>query len=234
MQLAHPATADVSAGTWIPASLAAAGVGALVPRVFAAHARVLHPAVRYAGDDDVAVPWAEVAAANATVLHPLVQWPGLTGSWGFVAEDNQSPLWDDAPAEGHLPAETAARLAAVLAAHTTTPAECWFGVAADLVGGPSGAPTLELPGGRFWLVRGPVGLAADNLVEEPNEQSAQLWWPADRAWCVVTDPALMSSYVGGSAACVAAVLAAAGLEALPAGPGDPTDPGSDPVNPVID
>jgi hypothetical protein len=233
VQLAHPVAADASAGAWIPASLAAAGVGALVPPVFAAYARVLHPAVRYAGDDDVAVPWAEVAAANATVVHPLVQWPGLTGSWDFVADDNQSPLWDDAPAEGHLPAESAARLAAVLAGHTSTPRECWFGVAADLAAGPPGTAALELPGGRFLLVRGPVGLASENLVAEPNEQSAHLWWPADRAWCVVTDPALMSTYVGGTAACIAEVLTTAGLEALPVTVDDPTAPGSDPVNPVL-
>ena len=54
--------------------------------------------------------------------------------------------------------------------------------------------------------------AAANLADEPAEQSANLWWPADRAWFVATDIDLMTTYVGGSAACIAAALAAEGLE----------------------
>ena len=62
-------------------------------------------------------------------------------------------------------------------------------------------------------MRGPVGLAATNLADEPAEQSANLWWPDDRAWFVATDIDLMTTYVGGSAACIADLLAADGLEA---------------------
>jgi hypothetical protein len=71
------------------------------------------------------------------------------------------------------------------------------------------------------LVRGPIDAAARNLAPEPHEQSANLWWPADRSWCVVTDIDLMSSYVGGSAACIAELLARPGLEVAPATPDDP-------------
>jgi hypothetical protein len=80
------------------------------------------------------------------------------------------------------------------------------------------------------LVRGTVTDAVRNLAPEPHEQSANLWWPADQAWCVVTDIDLMSSYVGGSAACIAELMATPGLEVVPAAPGDRV--AIDAVNPL--
>ncbi|MGX5656145.1 hypothetical protein ACWKWC_15340 [Geodermatophilus nigrescens] len=219
------------AGRWIADAVRAAPpdtVAALVPAVFPAHARVFHPAVRYEGDTDVFVRWDEVAAANGTTPHRLMQWPGITGSWEYLGEDDQPGLWNDAPAEGHLAAHVAGELAAVLAAHTAGPGECWFGWddegAADL-------PRLRLPRADLLLVRAPVDRAATNFAPEPREQSATLWWPADRSWCVVTDPALTSTYVGASVAAVDELLASR-LEVAPALPGDPVTPDSDPVNRV--
>jgi hypothetical protein len=237
VQLAgRPLEDDVSAGAWIAEALNGrrpGTVAAFVPARFAAFGRVLHPAVRYAGDDDVEVPWAEVAAANAAAAHPLMQWPAITGGWEFVAEEDQSPLWDDSPAEGHLPSTVAARLAAVLRRHTTTPDDCWFGVWQGWGGAPVPATVLRLPGGREQLlVRGPVELAAANMAAEPAEQSANLWWPADRAWCVATDVDLMSTYVGGSAACLAELAGTEGLEVVPAQPGDSVTYAADRLNPV--
>ena len=86
-------------------------------------------------------------------------------------------------------------------------------------------PRLLLRGGKdVVLVRGTVADAVRNLAPEPHEQSANLWWPADRAWCVVTDIDLVSTYVGGTAACIADVRACPGLEVVPADPGDPVTP----------
>jgi hypothetical protein len=219
-----PVEADVSQGVWISSARRRGErgtVAAHVPDVFDAYARVLHPAVRYAGDDDVEVPWAEVSAHNGTVAHPLVQWDALTR--GPV--DSQPPVWDDGPSEGHLPVALAARLAAVLARHTTTPDSClfgrWDGFGYDLTT-PDVPPRLLLRGGSdVVLVRGTVADAVRNLAPEPWEQSANLWWPADRAWCVDTDIDLRSSYVGGSAACVAELMTTPGIEAVRVAPGDP-------------
>jgi len=223
---------DVSPGAWIAGSVrrSLSDVGSLVPPTFPAYARVLHPAVRFDGDDDVEVPWAEVAAHNGTVAHPLMQWPAITGSWDYLGQDDQPELWNDAPAEGHLPSAVAGRLAAVLAGHSGTPGDCFFGVWSGWGLVEADAPTLDLPHRGFWLVRGPIELAAANLAPEPMEQSAHLWWPADRSWCVATDIDLLSTYVGGSAECVAAVLAAPGLEAVPAAADDGTFWSADTVN----
>ncbi|MCV2490372.1 hypothetical protein OF117_13470 [Geodermatophilus sp. YIM 151500] len=231
-----PVEDDVSPGVWIADGRTGrpGTVAGLVPSVFEAYARVLHPAYRYAGDDDLPVRWADVAAHNGTVVHPQAQWAALTGGLEYLSSDSQPPVWDGAPAEGHLPVEAAAALASVLAGRTTTPEHCWFGRSGSAYDGPdlAGAPQLALAGGRdAVLVRGSVRDAVRNLAPEPHEQSANLWWPADRAWCVVTDLDCMSTYVGGTAACIAAVLAEPALEALPARPDDSTAWDRDPVNP---
>ena len=225
MQLAGlPVETDVSTGIWISSARRRGEpgtVGSLVPAVFEAYARIFHPAIRYAGDDDVEVPWSEVAAHNGTVASPLAQWEALTH--GPV--DSQPPVWDDGPSEGHLPAAVAARLGEVLRAHTTTSDDClfgrWDGFGYDLPRADD-PPRLLLRGGHdVVLVRGAVTDAARNLAPEPHEQSANLWWPADRAWCVVTDIDLVSTYVGGSRACIAELLSTPEIEARPAVPEDP-------------
>jgi hypothetical protein len=223
-----PVETDVSTGVWFSSARRRGEpgtVGALVPAVFEAYARIFHPAIRYAGDDDVEVPWSEVAAHNGTAASPLMQWVALTR--GPV--DNQPPLWDDGPSEGHLPVAVARRLVEVLTRHTATPEHCvfgrWDGFGYDLPS-PEVPPRLLLRGGRdVVLVRGAIGDATRNLAPEPHEQSANLWWPADRSWCVVTDIDLVSTYVGGARSCVDDLLTTSGLETAPAFPGDRIDPG---------
>jgi hypothetical protein len=234
-----PVETDVSTGVWISSGRRRGSpgtVGALVPAAYDAYVRVLHPAVRYAGDDDVEVPWAEVAAHNGTVAHPLAQWVPLTGSWDYLASDSQPSVWDDAPSAGHLPVAVATRLAAVLRRHTGTPEDCrfgrWVGFGFDAAA-VERLPQLLLRGGQdMVVVRGTVDDAVRNLAPEPNEQSANLWWPADRTWCVVTDVDLTSTYVGGSAACIAELLATPGVEAFPAAPDDGVGLDTDTVNPL--
>jgi hypothetical protein len=234
-----PVETDVSTGVWISSGRrrgAPGTVGSLVPAVFEAYARVLHPAVRYAGDDDVEVPWAVVAAHNGTVAHPLAQWVPLTGSWEYLTSDSQPPVWDDAPSVGHLPVAVAARLAAVLRRHTGAPGDCrfgrWTGFGFDTAA-VERLPQLLLRGGQdMVVVRGTVDDAVRNLAPEPNEQSANLWWPGDRAWCVVTDIDLMSTYVGGTRACIEELLGTEGLEAWPVAPQDATTADSDTINPA--
>jgi hypothetical protein len=248
----RPVESDIRPAGWITEALrpfTEHAVGSLVPPVFEAYARVFHPAVRYPDDwfpetesaepdsseslsPDEDVTWAEVAAFNGRTAHPAMEWASITGSWEFRGNDDQPGMWNDAPAEGHLPVSVATRLAAVLARHTATPTDCWFGVWEGFGFFPAGGLTLALPGREHWLLRGPVDLAAANMAEEPSEQSANLWWPDDRAWFVATDIDLMTTYVGGSAACIADLLAADGLEAAPVPADQRVTWDADTVNPL--
>jgi hypothetical protein len=219
-------------------------VGSLVPPVFEAYARVFHPAVRYPDDEDWLPPgevsdepdedvtWAEVAAFNGRSAHPAMEWASITGSWEFRGNDDQPGVWNDAPAEGHLPTGVAGRLAAVLGGHTTTPADCWFAVWSGFGFSGDQDATLDLPAREYVLMRGPVERAAANLAKEPSEQSANLWWPDDRAWFVATDVDLMTTYVGGTTVCIADLVATEGLEVAAVPVDQRVDWTADSLNPL--
>ena len=78
-----------------------------------------------------------------------------------------------------------------------------------------GAPTFELPGRRYHLLGGPVDAATESVaIAEWSYQSASLWWPDDRAWCVATEVDHQSTYIGGAAGCIEAIVIHPALEAL--------------------
>ena len=62
-------------------------------------------------------------------------------------------------------------------------------------------------------------------------QSANLWWPDDRAWCVAAEIDLNTTYIGCGDACREAILDESVLEALAIDPVSGIDWKSDPVNP---
>ncbi|GAA1655195.1 hypothetical protein [Actinoplanes couchii] len=222
LQRLRPVTEDTGAGDWIMNGLDDnAGhptytvTGTLLPTGFDAYARLLHPA------EDLT--WATVAATNGRHAHPLMQWPGITGPD------------DEEPSEGTLPAVQAARLLAVLQRHTTS-AGChyaaWEGSGALAVP-EKGTARLDMPGRSMLLLHGPLADAATVSTDfAPFQNSPNLWWPDDRAWCVATDIDLMSTYIGASAACIAEILAAPGLETWPARPDDPITYAGDTLNPT--
>ena len=237
---------DVSAADWVVAAVRNFDhtVGSLVPPVFEAYARILHPAARR--DDpgpgaaggagpDVEVSWARVAAANGRRAHAGMEWVAITGSWRYHLGETQPGVWDREPVEGSLPAVQGEALVAVLAGFTTTAQECSFAVW-EGYGSLSLAPvaaTVPMPQREMLLVSGPLSRAGWASMEAAAwEQSPSLWWPADRAWCVATDVDLMSTYVGGSRACIEAVLAAPALEAWEVRDRQGVTYDSDAVNPV--
>ncbi|WP_112262009.1 hypothetical protein [Lentzea terrae] len=230
-------------------------VGSIVPSVFSAYARVFHPAYRRTAANGVEpVRWREVAEAHHRVMHPLAQWrqinpplPGETTNlekWGrdLGSIPGREGVWDDEPVLGAMPTSVAARLAALLTRYTGTPDRCWLAVwegYGDLAGTWTAAPRFEVPGRGLHLLTGPAAAAAFPLSDErppltePDRQlHPNLWWPSDHAWCVATDVDMMTTYVGGSAEAVAAVVADAGLEAFPVNVDDAVTWDSDTVNRV--
>jgi hypothetical protein len=209
---------DVSPADWIVAGVRnfEYDVGSLLPVTFAAYARVLHPASRGSWDDTVDVAWSDVAAANGRVAHAAMEWVGITGDWRFEHQATQPGIWDAPPATGSLPLRIAARLAGVLARFTTTPAECWFGIWEGYGDTPVQArtvPLIPMPQRNMALLRGPLQAAGTAFAGIGWPESASLWWPDDRSWCVATDIDLMSTYIGARTQCVEALLGDETLEA---------------------
>lgn len=201
-------------------------VRSIVPAGFEAYARVFHPA----SARDTPVRWSTVAEANGRIAHPTMQWPAITGTW----QTDQAPLWDNKPYDT-LPHDIAVVLARVLAPHTATPHRCWFavwegyGYLPDTV---RTAPSFIVPHVRMHLFRAPVGAIVTSFGEPPWYQFANLWWPDDRAWCVASEIDLDTTYVGGSAECIAAVVGAPELEAMAVEPTDGVASHDDPINPL--
>lgn len=230
---------DVSAGAWVHEGLSrfAAGhrhhlVGDVVPPVFEAYARVLHPAHRRTGPaagDVEPVTWGEVAEANERIAHPLMEWDFITAA--SHRGRGQRGLWDEGPAIGDLDGVTARALIAVLASFTTTADRCWFA----LWEGNSILDDVRDRAGRMQAGWMGMFVIADAITAADNRfrtlLSPNLWWPQDRAWCVATNIDLMASYVGGSRQCIEAILASSELEAFEVSAEMSVQWDSDSVNP---
>lgn len=66
----------------------------------------------------------------------------------------------------------------------------------------------------------------------PTYQSANLWWPDDRAWCVATEIDFNTTYIAGSRTLLDALLGSGALEVYEASPTDGVTYGSDHLNPL--
>jgi hypothetical protein len=168
-------------------------LGSIVPDSFAAYARILHPAWR--GREKVR--W---RALTAGPIEPETRFETLPAP-GI-----------DAPFAGTLDRGDMNALLDQLGPDTA--GTCWFGVWAGYgwVPDPAPAPRLELPERPLLLYHGP--LTAATALYDPFEQSPTLWWPSDRAWCVVSEIDFHSTYVGGSRELVDRLLGEERIEAL--------------------
>lgn len=224
---------DVSPAQWIVDCIHpfAQDVGSIVPEGFDAYARIFHPAARNEGGNTVPVRWSEVAAANGRTIHPEMQWPAIADREPYSHTPHPS-LWDHVPNEGSLPSELIPEIVVALRRHTTTPDRVWFAVwdgysalvfdesgigTTDLPIDPSKrprAPTFELPGRAYYLLSGPIEGASESLGRWRWEQSANLWWPEDRSWCVATEIDFSWTYVGGDETLIEELLAIPMVEAM--------------------
>lgn len=185
----------------------------------------------------------------------------LVGTAGD-ARRPQPGLFDRWPKTGSLPLDLARVLVGVLGPHTTTSEECWFAawegwgdyrdgsaVLQTIGASPDDAPatlpqgmdrekpverpTFTLPHRGYYLARGAIAAAVETVYGALwAYQSASIWWPSDRAWCVATEVDFDWTYVGGSTECIAAILKDARLEALPARLSDGVTYDSDRINPT--
>ncbi|KQQ00049.1 MULTISPECIES: hypothetical protein [unclassified Rathayibacter] len=234
------AETDVERARWVLDSLGRFGtIDGIVPPVFEAAVRILHPADHR---EDRPVRWREVAEHAGTVLHSLAQWDDLVGDH----PDDYS-----APSTGELPLDELAAIAGVLARCTATPEDClaafWegFGVLTGSTtillsrsgGGaeepawmsdtrPTGwehpeiaaAEYLSLPGRDCLLFSLDVramtdtAWARDSGFADASGMTVQTpiaLWPEDRAWYLASEIDFDSTVVGGSRELIDALLALA-------------------------
>lgn len=115
---------DDSAASWIEETIGpfGSGVRALVPPVFEAYARILHPAW---AADGAPVRWATVAAWSGGSAHAMAEFEPMARERGrpSVPRPFTAP-----PHDGALPPATLEALSDVLARHTTMPDRCHFGL----------------------------------------------------------------------------------------------------------
>lgn len=215
-------------GTW--------DVGAFVPDGFASYARVLHPAWRTERGRHVKVRWAELARAQGTALRATTEFEDLHPS--ALSQHTEVPL------VGTLESDELEALVQLLAAFTSSPQSCWFGVwegygwmqgspaIVELVAcrpgsrrrlrGPErGGPTASAPAGpRVQLPDRSLALysgpidAATAFCRPPAHQSPNLWWPEDHAWCIASEIDFRSTYLGGAQTLIDGVLQHERLEGL--------------------
>lgn len=207
-------------------------------RIF--HPAGYRPGFAGAIDPDVGVRWKTLGAEREIALSPDVAFCEVSG----IGPEEQDRLSEIAPSDGHLPPATCEALGRVLRPHTTTPDICWFCLwegngafwstahSALYEEGASASeieryralgqaqdefleamPRVEAHARSYFLCRGP--LAAACLFEPDGWYlSANLWWPDDRSWIVVTEVDGYSSYLGGAQVAVADVLDSPDIEAI--------------------
>jgi hypothetical protein len=201
---------ETNAADWLRASLTtfAERVASFLPGHFDAYVRIHHPFDDTGGSPDTALTWRELAAlAGRDFRDPA------------GAEDFAHHGVPNRRAErGTLPSALIEVLIEHLRSATATPEACYFatwpGHGASVIHHDL-EPTLDLPHRRYHLFAGPIEAARTSYSVIPfAHQSANLWWPADRAWCVATEVDFAWTYVGGTRAVVDALLADPRLDAI--------------------
>ncbi len=227
---------DFSAADWLVHLLSHRGgeVRSWVPEVFESYARVFYPIVRSGEMVDGQIiarnpptlRWSDVAERNGWQVHPemaaeaiLRPAPGQTMEPPDVAPNHVGY---------NLEEEQFSALASMLARHTDEPEVTWFGLwegFGDLMVGYAPTPgrqevhsvpdptVLELPDRGYLLYRAPLS-AWRVFREGDHRQVPDLWWPADRSWCLATDTDFRWLYVGGSSECIEEITSSTEIEAL--------------------
>lgn len=201
---------DLAPAEWLRTSMTTFGKGVVsfLPGHFEAYARVFHPFVH--GQDELrgVCTWRELAAD----AHVDLMVRDLFGAVEEFAPDSVQAR------RGSLPAPMIGPLLEHLGPATSTAIDCWFaiweGFGGSVVPGDL-PPKLELPNRRYHVFSGSLAAAHTSFLEGRfHHQSANLWWPADHAWCVATEIDHHWTYLAGGRACIDAVLADPRLESI--------------------
>ena len=220
-------------------------IACFVADIFEAYARVLHPGREYVRGPNRGVTvrwvrWSELAALRGAEVTATTRWEDVSG---FAPETGPVEGIDD-PYDGSMPEDLVDAMVTFLSRWTTTPRACWFGMwdgngtwwkgshGVTTEGGPDfsaearridderdrvlrSTPTFGTPQREYFLMSGPLSTARA-LTDAAGGSSPNLWWPEDRAWFVSTEVDGFSTYVGGTAPMIDALIASPTIEAVQA------------------
>lgn len=196
-------TRESEPADWLRASLRTFGadVASFLPGHFETYLRIHHPFGSGIDGDADQESWAEVNGAPLAEITDAAEAERLAyrgGRYGQAIFGRMPPRLPEVLIEHLRPA-------------TSTPHQCFFALWDGHGDSPVPRrlePSLQLPYRDYHLFAGPIEGAAVDLAGDsilfplcPN-----LWWPADHAWCVATEIDFAWTYVGGSRACVDALL----------------------------
>lgn len=191
-------------------------VSSFVPRSLPAVARVLHPWTDRSGRP---VRWADVVArADSTELASLAE---AVVAARFGAAPPRAAEEYALPVEGQLDASSVTGLVDVLSRHTDSADDVLFGVWTGWGDIPPSrfphAGEIDTPSRGHFLLRGPLEGASVSLSLSPvaGAPVSGIWWPADRAWLVVTEIDFAWTFVAGSRDLVAELGSREDLEVVP-------------------
>jgi hypothetical protein len=214
---------DATAAEWLEACAhpSTGIVSSLIPAGFASYVRILHPAYAHSQPDQsnrMPISWRELAASLGTDLQTLSQ-RFESGQSGNDVDDAVDGL-ERAPVFGTTPPAIVAALLPTLREATRTPDRCWFAVwegwGACLLEYDGTPSTISLPWRRYHLLQGCIDDAIISLSDDRcRHQSANIWWPEDKSWCVAVEVDHRCTYVGGSNMCIEAIIQDSSLEAAP-------------------
>lgn len=154
-------TDGAAAGGWIKPGLGGefGAVSLQVPTLYEAYARIFHPAY---DRESKPVRWTDIAKARGRAAHRRMQWETLT-----AGAEWESPV----PSIGEMDLADLDALCELLAAHTTNPDHCYFGLCAiqsweDSFSAEELKPLLKLPHDRDHIVlAGPLP-AVDQIARD--------------------------------------------------------------------
>jgi hypothetical protein len=219
--------------------------GFVVPSGFEAYVRVLHPLPPPWSGDRPAMRWREVAAWSGRPIGPGTQFHSI--ALPPERPPGEVPFSGLSPLGGNPHPPDAMVLSELLRGATETPERCFFCLwdgygweRGSRVLAQRGEPPVWRPGPipeevlrgprvqhpirNYLLYSGAVeAVIAPELLGDRNLQAANLWWPADHAWCVASDIDLSWTYVGGTRAVIDRLLADERIETVPAGIDEPID-----------
>lgn len=205
-------------GAWIAPRLGdkILTVAGRVPEGYELYARIFHPAYDW---EKKPIRWAEVAESIGGTAHRTMQWEALIAGSEWDGRHPKSLTMD--------PAELVV-LSELLTTHTTTPANCYFGIypnrdLRDWCSLNELRPLCMLGEGPDHIVlAGPLSavheVARYGVKPGETKRMLEVIWPADYSWFVAT--VSNSTLVGGSAELVKAIIGSLEFEAWQVEPTD--------------